>query len=85
MEPVTGWTAGPVLPHIDPTGLCNPRYQIDQFRRGVLTAVVGRREDGTVVRKAGGMAVVVQGARSARGDSIDAVLPAPPLEPLEPV
>lgn len=70
---------------IELTGLRNPCYQIDQFRRGVLAAVVGRREDGTVVRKAGVMAVVVHGGTVRPGDSIVVMLPAPPLEPLEPV
>ena len=43
---------------VEVTGLRNPCYQIDQFRRGVLAAVVGRRADGRIVRKAGVMGVV---------------------------
>jgi MOSC domain-containing protein YiiM len=70
---------------VEVTGLRNPCYQIDQFRRGVLAAVVGRRPDGTVFRKAGVMGVVVAGGEIRPGDAIGVVLPEPPLLPLEPV
>jgi MOSC domain-containing protein YiiM len=70
---------------VEVTGLRNPCYQIDQFRRGVLAAVVARRDDGTVVRKAGVMAVVVQGGTVGPGDRITVVLPPGPQEALQPV
>ncbi len=70
---------------VEVTGLRNPCYQIDQFRRGVLAAVVGRGEDGTVVRKAGVMGVVVVAGEVRPGDPIIVLLPEPPLLALEPV
>jgi MOSC domain-containing protein YiiM len=70
---------------VEVTGLRNPCYQIDQFRRGVLAAVVARRDDGTVLRKAGIMAVVVQGGVVRAGDPIVVDLPAPPFRSLQPV
>jgi len=70
---------------VELTGLRNPCHQIDGFQRGVLAAVLGRRADGTVIRKAGVMGVVVAGGRVRPGDRIDVVLPPPPWRPLEPV
>ncbi len=70
---------------VEVTGLRNPCYQIDQFRRGVLSAVLGRDGDGMVVRRAGIMGVVTVGGRVAPGDPIEVVLPPAPHSPLEPV
>ena len=70
---------------IEITGLRNPCYQIDQFRRGVLGVVVHRAEDGTVVRRAGIMAVVTVGGVVAPGDAIRVTLPDGPHRSLEPV
>jgi MOSC domain-containing protein YiiM len=67
------------------TGLRNPCAQIDAFRRGVLRVVVGRAADGTVVRRAGVMAVVRRGGEVRAGDPVTALLPARPHLPLEPV
>ena len=70
---------------VELTGLRNPCNQIDQFKRGLLAAVVSRRDDGAVVRKAGVMAVVVTGGTVSPGDPVEVELPAPPHHPLEPV
>lgn len=70
---------------IEVTGLRNPCYQIDQFRRGVLAAVLDRAADGSVIRKAGIMGVVTAGGTVAAGDPIEVMLPAGPGQPLEPV
>jgi hypothetical protein len=51
----------------------------------VLAAVVGRRADGSIVRKAGVMGVVVAGGEIRPGDVIVVELPEPPLQPLAPV
>ena len=64
------------------TGLRNPCQQIETFRRGLLRQVVGKDGDGDIVRRAGVMAVVVQGGDVRRGDCIVAQLPPPPLTPL---
>ncbi len=68
---------------VEVTGLRNPCLQIDAFRSGLLKQVVGRDEDGNVVRKAGIMSIVVHGGEVRPGDPIRAELPAEPHRPLE--
>lgn len=68
---------------IELTGLRNPCIQIDEFRPGLLQAVLGRRPDGALVRKAGVMAVVLQSGTVRPGDAIQIQLPAGPHRPLE--
>jgi MOSC domain-containing protein YiiM len=65
------------------TGLRNPCAQIDHFRSGLLKAVLGRDEEGNLVRKAGIMSVVLSGGAVRAGDSIKIVLPDLPHRPLE--
>jgi MOSC domain-containing protein YiiM len=65
------------------TGLRNPCLQIDRFRPGLLGQVVHRTEDGTLVRKAGVMAVVRRGGEVRPGDPVTVVLPEPPHRPLD--
>jgi MOSC domain-containing protein YiiM len=67
---------------IEVTGLRNPCVQIDAFRAGLLRAVVQRAADGTLVRKAGIMAVVVTGGPVSPGDPVAVVLPEGAHEPL---
>jgi MOSC domain-containing protein YiiM len=55
------------------TGLRNPCAQIEAFRPGLLAAVLGRAPDGSLVRKAGVMAIVLQSGRVAAGDEIRVV------------
>ncbi|WP_175420768.1 MOSC domain-containing protein [Streptomyces griseus] len=68
---------------VEVTGLRNPCVQIDDFRRGLLKRVVGRDEDGTLVRKAGIMGVVTAGGVVRPGDPVEAELPAGPHRRLE--
>lgn len=70
---------------VEVTGLRNPCRQIDGFRPGLLSQVVGRAEDGAVVRRAGVMGVVLVGGQVAAGDPVVVELPAPPLRPLDAV
>lgn len=70
---------------IEITGLRNPCYQIDDFRPGMLRAVLDRDPQGRLVRKAGVMAVVLAGGDVRPGDAIAVDLPAPPHRALEPV
>jgi MOSC domain-containing protein YiiM len=70
---------------IEVTGLRNPCSQIDGFDRGLLKAVLGRAEDGTLERKGGVMAIVLSGGVVHPGDIIDVLLPAEPFVPLQPV
>jgi MOSC domain-containing protein YiiM len=68
---------------VEVTGLRNPCRQIDGFQNGLLKQVLGRDEDGNVVRKAGIMSVVVEGGVVRPGDTIKAELPYGPHRPLE--
>lgn len=70
---------------VEVTGLRNPCYQIDDFRRGMLKAVLGHDEDGNLVRKAGIMSVVLAGGEVRADDPIAVELPDAPHRPLEPV
>lgn len=56
---------------IELTGLRNPCHQIDDnIAPGAMAAVLGRAADGGLVRKAGVMAIVVEGGEIAIGDRI---------------
>lgn len=65
------------------TGLRNPCGQIDNFQDGLLAACRPRAEDGTVMKLAGVMAVVVAGGPVKPGDPIEVSLPPGPHRPLE--
>lgn len=58
------------------TGLRNPCAQIDNFKPGLLKAVVGRGNDGAIVRRTGIMGVVEEGGWVQAGDSIVVSTPA---------
>ncbi|GAA1425209.1 MOSC domain-containing protein [Streptomyces thermospinosisporus] len=68
---------------VEVTGLRNPCVQIDAFQEGLLKQVVGRDEEGNLVRKAGIMSVVRRGGVVRPGDTITVKLPAEPHRPLE--
>lgn len=68
---------------VEITGLRNPCAQIDQFRPGLLKAVLGRDANGRLVRKTGVMAIVLAGGNVAPGDRIMVALPALPHRALE--
>ncbi|NUT50961.1 MAG: MOSC domain-containing protein [Saccharothrix sp.] len=74
-------------PHavVEVTGLRNPCPQIEAFQAGLLKEVVGRDEDGNVVRRAGVMSIVLVGGEVRPGDEIRVELPAEPHSPLVPV
>jgi MOSC domain-containing protein YiiM len=67
------------------TGLRNPCFQLDGLQPGLKDAVLEKTAEGKLLRKAGVMAVVVEGGEVRPGDSIRVELPAPPHLPLEPV
>ena len=71
---------------VELTGLRNPCRQIDDnVGQGALGAVLERAADGSLVRKAGVMAVVLEGGEVRAGDSVAVeLMPADPV-PLEPV
>jgi MOSC domain-containing protein YiiM len=70
---------------VEVTGLRNPCVQIDGFDPGLLKAVLGRADDGTVERKGGIMSIVLAGGVVRPRDAIGVVLPALPHTPLSPV
>jgi MOSC domain-containing protein YiiM len=55
---------------VEITGLRNPCHQINGIVPGLMDAVLDRAEDGSLVRKCGVMAVVVQGGALRVGDMI---------------
>ena len=68
---------------VEVTGLRTPCVQLDRFQRGLMAAVLGRAADGSVVRKAGVMAVVVAAGVVRPGDAVAVTLPAGPHRRLE--
>lgn len=85
-----GLPAGTVLEigdgvRLEVTGLRNPCRQLDDFRPGLMQAVLDRDAAGALVRKAGIMAVVLDGGELRAGDAIRAVLPDGARRALEPV
>jgi MOSC domain-containing protein YiiM len=70
---------------VEVTGLRNPCVQIDRFQTGLKAAVLARAEDGSLIRKAGLMGVVVVGGEVRPNDEILVELPPLPHHVLEPV
>ncbi len=71
---------------IEITGLRNPCRQIDDnIAPGTMAAVLGRAADGSLIRKAGVMAIVLQGGEVRSGDRVEVQwVPEKPV-PLGPV
>lgn len=67
------------------TGLRNPCGQLDRLRPGLRAATLEREAQGGLVRKAGVMAIVLEGGAVRRGDRILVDLPEPPHHKLVPV
>jgi MOSC domain-containing protein len=70
---------------VEITGLRNPCAQLDRLRPGLMAAVLDRASDGSLVRKAGVMGIVVAGGEVRPGDPIAVELPVAPARPLVPV
>jgi MOSC domain-containing protein YiiM len=70
---------------VEVTGLRNPCAQLDQFQPGLMAAVLGRDEEGKLVRKAGVMGIVLAEGEVNPGDQISVELPPEPRRPLAPV
>lgn len=68
---------------VELTALRNPCYQIDDFQKGLLKAVVDRDEQGNIVRKAGVMGIILNGGEVQPGDTISIELPPKPHQALE--
>jgi MOSC domain-containing protein YiiM len=70
---------------VEVTGLRNPCAQLDRIQPGLMGATLERGPDGSLVRKAGIMAVVLAGGDVRPGDPIRVELPQEPHRPLAPV
>lgn len=68
---------------VEVTGLRNPCAQLDDFRPGLMAAVLGYDEHGGLIRKAGIMGIVLSGGEVRPGDPIRVELPPEPHRPLE--
>lgn len=65
------------------TGLRNPCTQLDGIQPGLMKAVLGKDENGELIRKAGIMGVVLAGGLVKAGDIIGVFFPEEPFEKLE--
>lgn len=88
--PLLSLSEGTVLrigPHavVRITGLRNPCSQIENFKPGLLAAVLDRTKDGDLVRKAGIMGVVVVSGVVAPSDQIEVLGTPATHTPLRPV
>ena len=70
---------------VEVTGLRNPCAQLDGIQPGLMAATLDRDADGSLIRKAGVMAVVLTGGEVRAGDAIAVELPEEPYRVLEPV
>ena len=70
---------------VEVTGLRNPCAQLDRIQPGLMGATLKRGQDGSLVRKAGIMAVVLADGDVQPGDRIRVELPEEPHRPLIPV
>lgn len=68
---------------VELTGLRNPCAQLDRFQLGLMAAVLGRDEQGKLIRKAGVMGIVLVGGEVRPGNPIRIELPPEPYQPLE--
>lgn len=63
---------------LEVTGLRNPCNQLNDFRAGLMHALLDKGENGTLIRKAGIMSIVLTGGQIIPGDKISVVYPAKP-------
>ena len=70
---------------IEITGLRNPCTQLDEIQDGLMKATLDRAADGSLIRKAGVMAIVLAGGEVRPDDAISVILPEGEHRPLEPV
>ncbi len=67
------------------TGLRNPCIQLDRFKPGLMAATLDQDSRGGLIRKAGIMAIVLEGGDVRPGDPIEVILPPKPHRRLLPV
>jgi len=64
------------------TGLREPCHQLNGVENGLMKAVLGKDENGGLIRKSGVMAVVLEGGEVKAGDEILMEFPDKPFEKL---
>jgi MOSC domain-containing protein YiiM len=67
---------------VEVTGLRNPCVQLEGLAPGLMAAVLDRVEDGSLIRKAGVMSIVVADGEVRPGDRVTVTLPDRPHRPL---
>ena len=67
---------------VEITGLRSPCSLINRFQAGLMRACITRDSDGTVIRRAGIMGVVLVGGEISGGDTLRVELPPEPHLPL---
>jgi MOSC domain-containing protein YiiM len=67
------------------TGLRNPCSQLEGLAPGLMKACLGHAADGSLIRKAGVMGIVLAGGPVKSGDQITVEMPDGPHTPLQPV
>jgi MOSC domain-containing protein YiiM len=70
---------------VEVTGLRNPCAQLNWLQPGLMAATLDRGEDGSLIRKAGVMGIVLAGGVVLPGDPIRVELPPEPHRSLKPV
>jgi len=70
---------------VEVTGLRNPCYQLHDFQKGLMKAVLDKDEQGNLIRKAGVMGIVLTDGEVYVSDDIRVELPPEPYEALKPV
>jgi MOSC domain-containing protein YiiM len=70
---------------VEITGLRNPCIQLDHFQDGLMAATLDRGADGSQIRKAGVMCIVIAEGDVRPGDAISVEMPAEPHRRLQPV
>ena len=67
------------------TGLRNPCHQINGHTPGLMDALLDKADDGSLIRKSGVMAVVLERGLVSVNDDVKIVLPCEPWQSLKPV
>ncbi len=68
---------------VEITGLRNPCSQLDGYEKGLTAALLSKDEQGGLVRRAGVMAVVINGGWVVAGDDVAVALPPEPWVALD--
>jgi MOSC domain-containing protein YiiM len=70
---------------VELTGVRTPCRQLNDYQKGLMSAVVGRNADGSVLYKSGVMAIVLESGVVRPGDTIRAEFPREPFKTLVPI